>query len=363
MPVPGIDLTDQALYDRINSSSAGVRNPDGSKTLIYAADRRNVKTGYWRAEELYRATLNFVPQTIAALSLTGAESIIIVGAGFGWAAEALKAALPGLTIAAVDTGSYVQDNKDLPETAAIEAKMVAFGLNVMMPEWAAVAGEYDDGGNRSRITVENEDVSKAAARGRLRRAYHGGGNTKFDWALTEQVLPWVTDAEAQALDSFLADLSTSVAHYTSTYEGTSDFATAITGITRANPCVVTALGHGINPRRIIDRVTGTPRVYLSGVAGMTEVNGLDAEVLNADVPGGVILNPDELVLDIDSTGFGAYAGGGVVHGYERDPWNWKHLSAEDAVRAQLTDQPWYTTNAWKSLLPSSLIFDARFEVA
>jgi hypothetical protein len=359
MPIPGIDLTDLALYDRANNSSAGIRNPDGSKTLIYAPDRRNVKTGYWRVEELYRASINFVPQTIAALELTGAESIAIIGAGYGWGAEALKAALPGLTIAAVDTGGFVQDTKNVTETADIQAKMTDFGLNILMPEWSAMLGEYDDGGTKSRITIESSDISKSGDIDNLRRDYHGGSNIKFDWAISEQVLPWITDAEAVTLDADMVSLATNVAHYTSTYESKNDFITTITNITNTNPCVIAAPNHGINPRRIIDRVTGTARVYLSGIEGMTEINGLDAEILNADIPRGGILDPDELILDIDATKFSTYTGAGIIHGYEREPWNWKHLSVENTVRAQLTDQPWYTVSDWKSLLPGSLIYNAQ----
>ncbi len=41
---------------------------------------------------------------------------------------------------------------------------------------------------------------------------------------------------------------------------------------------------------------------------------------------------------------------------EPDPvWNWKHLEATgQGVRQQLLDQPWYTSDNWKALLPDSM---------
>lgn len=70
---------------------------------------------------------------------------------------------------------------------------------------------------------------------------------------------------------------------------------AITNISNANPAVVTAPGHGIT----------SGNVYISGVNGMTEVNG--------NVYLAVNITADTFELNItDSTGFGTYTSGGVV---------------------------------------------------
>lgn len=70
---------------------------------------------------------------------------------------------------------------------------------------------------------------------------------------------------------------------------------AITGITQASQAVMTAAGHGISAG---DQVT------LSGVAGMTEVNGNTYDVVS--------VTTDTLTLDVDSSGFTAYTSGGTV---------------------------------------------------
>lgn len=75
-----------------------------------------------------------------------------------------------------------------------------------------------------------------------------------------------------------------------------DWTAAITGITQANPAVVTVAGHG----RSTDDV-----VYLSGIGGMTALNGAAYAITVTDT--------DHFKLDgIDSTGFAAYTSGGTA---------------------------------------------------
>lgn len=71
---------------------------------------------------------------------------------------------------------------------------------------------------------------------------------------------------------------------------------AITGITQANPAVVTSNAHGY---------ANGDAVYITGVSGMVEVNGLRYIVAN------VTANTFELA-GVNSTGFTAYVSGGTV---------------------------------------------------
>lgn len=77
--------------------------------------------------------------------------------------------------------------------------------------------------------------------------------------------------------------------------------TAITGITNGSPPIVTASGHGLSNGQY---------VYVTGVSGMTEVNG--NHYLIANVSGNTFrlkfLNGD----DVDATLFGSYVSGGTV---------------------------------------------------
>jgi uncharacterized protein (TIGR02217 family) len=85
------------------------------------------------------------------------------------------------------------------------------------------------------------------------------------------------------------DLSTGIVTFYAT-------AKTITGITQAATAVVTAAAHGF---------TGTQTVYITGVLGMTDVNGI------AFVIGSVTTNTFELT-GINSTGYGAYTSGGTA---------------------------------------------------
>lgn len=73
----------------------------------------------------------------------------------------------------------------------------------------------------------------------------------------------------------------------------------ITGVTRANPAVVSSVAHGF--------VNGQS-VTFSGVVGMTQLNG------NSYTVAGASANSFQL-SGVDSTGFGAYISGGVVGGW------------------------------------------------
>lgn len=76
-------------------------------------------------------------------------------------------------------------------------------------------------------------------------------------------------------------------------------AQAITGITQANPAVVTYSG--------ADTYANGDRVFIDSVVGMTEINGKEYEVANVDTGA----NTFEL-LGIDATGYTAYSSGGTV---------------------------------------------------
>lgn len=70
---------------------------------------------------------------------------------------------------------------------------------------------------------------------------------------------------------------------------------AISGITKANPAVVTCSNHNFKTGR---------QVVLSGVAGMTRVNGLTFVV--------TVVDANHFSIGVDSSGYGTYVSGGLV---------------------------------------------------
>lgn len=77
----------------------------------------------------------------------------------------------------------------------------------------------------------------------------------------------------------------------------------ITNITQADPCVVTtAEGHGLEPY---------DDIVISGVGGMTELNGREFQTVFIDATSFSLQTPDG--RDLDSTGLTAYTSGGVAN--------------------------------------------------
>jgi len=98
-----------------------------------------------------------------------------------------------------------------------------------------------------------------------------------------------------------------------TFEPDSPFAPAwpLTGLSQANPAVVTSANHGL--------VTGD-RVQIAGVAGMTQVNGQIYRVTVINSSSFSLGSDDPLATSttIDSTGFGAYTNGGTFVKFGQD---------------------------------------------
>jgi len=79
------------------------------------------------------------------------------------------------------------------------------------------------------------------------------------------------------------------------YHRRSAVSKVITGVTAANPCVITSTAHGLNPGDV---------VYITGVVGMTQLNGAFALVIAAAA--------NTLTLHFSSAAFTAYTSGGTL---------------------------------------------------
>jgi len=77
----------------------------------------------------------------------------------------------------------------------------------------------------------------------------------------------------------------------------------ITGATQAAQCVVTAVAHGFANQTVI---------FMTGVAGMTQLNGIPYLVLNATANTFEIAALDIARTPVNSTAFGAYTSGGTA---------------------------------------------------
>lgn len=78
----------------------------------------------------------------------------------------------------------------------------------------------------------------------------------------------------------------------------------ITGITNADPAVVTYDG--------ADTYSNGDRIYISGVAGMHQVNGREFIVANVNTGANTFELQDVTATNVNSTGYGTYTSGGTV---------------------------------------------------
>ncbi len=196
--MPIVDASDPAVWS--NAYQIG-----------YPKNRR-VRLNYDRAVMLPIARRH-AEGLVRALGLTDGQRIGIAGGGFGWTAEELARLLPNSRIVTTDTSSWVHANKDLPATANYRAAIQKAGLDPDSGGGAALLAEMDDGGAQARVTILDEELSNDGSRNRVRQAVGG----TLDWAISEEVLPWLVDNECVELDGWMRRLAPNIAHLLTPY--------------------------------------------------------------------------------------------------------------------------------------------------
>lgn len=94
--------------------------------------------------------------------------------------------------------------------------------------------------------------------------------------------------------------------------GTTNYTSPVTGATKANPCVVTLAttsnqaGSSLSGNAAVVGMT----LSFASVGGMTQLNGNSYTVTKVGVAGGLAAN--EVEINVDATGFGAFTSGGTA---------------------------------------------------
>lgn len=164
--MPLLDYNDPAIW----AETYDVNRDDGQPGRV----------GYVLAGKRHLISRDIAPEIIAELGLNDTHRILILGAGFGWLANDI-AIMSGAVVAAVDTSTYIQDNK--------------------------VA-------NAEGVEILNADVSAGSGRAQVRQALGITGNNKATHAITENVITVLDDAENTQLSSFLHNMADIVVHWT-----------------------------------------------------------------------------------------------------------------------------------------------------
>lgn len=174
----------------------------------YRSKPSGVWVGYQRIPR-EGATLQYAQRIIQGCELTNTDEILIIGAGYGWVAEKIEELLPGIRVVAIDNSAHINGNKGESDEAEIRQLMLDQNFD---PDGADAErlNELTDKGPRSRHhTLLNEDALSGGSRARIRQARV---KNDFDWAITENVLPWLFDDECELLTTVMHSLAVSVAH-------------------------------------------------------------------------------------------------------------------------------------------------------
>jgi hypothetical protein len=146
------------------------------------------------------------------LSLTATDNIILVGSGYSWTVEWVHAVWPAANVVGLDTSTHVQATKATPETAELRQIITDAGLDPDAGLGAMILAEIDDGGNRAREPVIDEDLANNGSINAVKSALGIPNNQAIDWAISESVLETMGAAAAIETATRMSNAATNVAH-------------------------------------------------------------------------------------------------------------------------------------------------------
>lgn len=176
--------------------------------------RSEVRLGYNRAV-MYPICQQRAAGLQQALAYSASTRLVVVGAGFGWTIEALRALGIGSTgkIVGTDTSAYIHNNKGLTDLTEVQTRITSVGLTTALGEGLTLVNRLATAGARSLVAADilNEATpANNAARTRIRSAVGAAGYE----VLTESVLESLTDAECVSLSNgWHAATTGRIAHY------------------------------------------------------------------------------------------------------------------------------------------------------
>lgn len=103
------------------------------------------------------------------LNIASTESVLIVGAGFGWGVEAFINET-GCTTVGIDISAYVQAEKDNTEEAELRQCIIDAGFDPDSGKGATILAGVFDNQPRSNVVVLNEDMQTNQSRNAIRSA-------------------------------------------------------------------------------------------------------------------------------------------------------------------------------------------------
>ena len=212
--MPLVDASDPDVYHLNYVTSANSLWWNHTLNTIIPAGEKKFLVNYIRFVEIIRAR-QYAKGVVAALNLTDGLTIALPGAGFGWLEEEMQLLLPTAQFVSFDTGEYVQSTKGTNETVELDASLDKAGITD--PGERAVWHSRFVTEPRSKLEILDENLSTGASQKVITDKLGLTGSDKADWSISEQVLPWLDDAECISFSSDQHKIATNVAHILSPF--------------------------------------------------------------------------------------------------------------------------------------------------
>ncbi len=207
--MPIVDTSDPDVY-RLNYVTEANRlwyNHGLNQQIPVGA--KKLRINYIRSARLIRAK-QYANALVRVLGLSNGMTIALPGAGFGWLEEEMQVLLPTAKFASFDTGVFVQSRKGLDETAELDANLDTDGITD--PTERATWHSRLITGTRSKVIVDDEDLQTGNSRRAILTRLELSGRDLADWSISEQVLPWLDDADCLSFSESQHLIANNVAH-------------------------------------------------------------------------------------------------------------------------------------------------------
>lgn len=175
-----------------------------------------IRVHYCRYAQRFIAA-NRARTLVNLLPIADGESVLVVGGGFGWMAEALAALLPSSSVVVTDTSPWVQSVKDQGDAGEVAGWLDTDVFDYQTRRRVALDPldrqlwlDRIATPRRSNLPILDEGLENRGSRNRVLSEIAGA---RFDHAVSEQALPWLTDAEATGLSEAMREMAADVAHW------------------------------------------------------------------------------------------------------------------------------------------------------
>ena len=154
---------------------------------------KELRLNYHR-QTVAAAVVSYVNNMVTTLGWATTDKMAVVGAGFGFFEQELRASHGFTDVVSLDDSAWIQSAKNTTEDADMDAQLASVGVNPLDQEGRDLKDTLTDGGLRARVTILDEGLLSKESRQTVKQTLGG----QVDVIFTDNMLPFITDAEAVA---------------------------------------------------------------------------------------------------------------------------------------------------------------------